>query len=179
MNEPVNIKPSPPHSTPKVDGAVNDEIKEYNKATRLAKLLSILLEKIDFKSSPDALRGKDSELARELNVKTEILHYDPAAGDCIAAITWTIKMKYKRKNVAKCSANYIVVYKEMKDCSIDTVKMFIDNVGKTATYAYFRALYAHLDWSANLGSPPLPVLHFSTSIGKIRRKLRERQAQSS
>ena len=160
-----------------VDGAVNDKIKEYNKATRLAKLVSILLEKIDFKSSPDALREKETDLARELNVKTEILHYDANMGDCIAAITWTIKMKRKRKIVARSAANYVVLYREMKGCSTDTVQMFIDNVGKTATYAYFRALYAHLDWSANLGSPPLPVLHFNPSIGKIRTKMREQQAK--
>jgi hypothetical protein len=44
--------------------------------------------------------------------------------------------------------------------SEDIIKMFIDHVGKTATYAYFRALFAQLDWSANLRSPPLPVLSF-------------------
>ncbi len=32
-------------------------------------------------------------------------------------------------------------------------------------YSYYRlALYAHLDWSANLGSPPLPILHLNPKV---------------
>jgi hypothetical protein len=172
MNESTKIEASAPVA-PMPDEAVNETIKEYNKATRLAKLSSILLEKVDFNISPDALRDKPADLQRELNVKTEILHYDGKSGDCIASITWTIGMKKGRKRVAKCVANYVVLYKEIKECADDIVKMFIDHVGKTATYAYFRALYAQLDWSANLGSPPLPVLHFSPSIGNIKKRVEE------
>jgi hypothetical protein len=29
---------------------------------------------------------------------------------------------------------------------------------------YFRALYAHLDWSASLGSPPLPVIQLQPKL---------------
>jgi hypothetical protein len=150
-----------------LDEAVNEQIKQYNKAVRLAKLSSILLEKIDFKISPNAL-GKGADLKRELNVKTEILDYDSAQGSCIGSITWTINLKFKRKRVAKCSANYVIIYTGLKECPENSIKMFIDHVGKTATYAYFRALYAHLDWSANLESPPLPVVHFSPSIGNLK-----------
>jgi hypothetical protein len=28
----------------------------------------------------------------------------------------------------------------------------------------FRALYAHLDWSASLGSPPLPVIQLQPKL---------------
>jgi hypothetical protein len=167
MAEPAKIEAAAP-VVPMLDGAVNEKIKQYNKAVRLAKLSSILLEKIGFESTPDALREKQSDLKRELNVKTEILNYNPATGDCAASISWTITMRFKRKRVARCAANYIVLYSEIKECPEDTVQMFIDHVGKTATYAYFRALYAHLDWSANLGSAPLPVVHFQPNIGRMK-----------
>jgi hypothetical protein len=155
-------------AAPVLDEAVSERIRQYNKATRLAKLSSILLEKVDFRISPDALRVDQSDVRRELNVETEILNYDSADGDCVANITWTITVRYKRKKVATCKATYIVLYYDIKDFSEDIVQLFIDHVGKTATYAYFRALYAHLDWSANLRSPPLPVMSFNPTAKDMR-----------
>jgi hypothetical protein len=178
MADVAKIQASAPPVAPVSDEAVNEQIHQYNKAVRLAKLSSILLEKIDFKISPDAFREKATDLKRELNVKTEIMDYAAAEGDCIGSITWTITMRHKRKRVATCSANYIIHYKELKECSDNIIKMFIDHVGKTATYAYFRALYAHLDWSANLGSPPLPVVHFIPPVGKLKKELEEAQAEN-
>src|SRR5438876_4598470 len=164
MSEPrAQEAPAADSSTP---DPIPDKIKQYNRAVRLAKLTSILLEKVDFKISPEALVADRSELKRELNVKTEILSYEAASGDCTASIVWTIAMMRKRKRVTKCTANYIVLYEEIKECTEDVIQMFIDNVGKTATYAYLRALYAHLDWSANLGSPPLPVIQFQPRFAK-------------
>jgi hypothetical protein len=151
-----------------INNEVNEKIKQYNKAVRLAKLSSILLEKIAFKISPDAPSAKQADLKRELNVKTNILSYDPSSGDCVANIIWSIKMMKKRKRLVDCSASYIVLYDGIKECPEDAVQMFIDHVGKTATYAYFRALYAHLDWSANIGSPPLPVIQFQPKVGNAK-----------
>jgi hypothetical protein len=73
-------------------------------------------------------------------------------------------MKFKKKNVVKCVASYLILYDGIMGCSEETVKVFIDNVAKTATYAYFRGLYAHLDWSANLGSAPLPIVQFQPKV---------------
>jgi hypothetical protein len=136
----------------------------YNRVVRLAKLTSILLEKIDFKISPEAYGLQKSLLKRELNVTTDLMSYDSNDGVCIASIQWSIVMKFRKKNVAKCAAHYIIMYEGITGCPEDIVKIFIDHVGKTATYAYFRALYAHLDWSANLGSAPLPVVQFQPKI---------------
>jgi len=167
----------PTADSPNPDG-INARINQYNKVVRLAKLSSLLLEKIDFKILPEALTAKSSELKRDLNVKTKVMGYDSESGDCVASIVWSVEIKKKRKRVVKCGAGYIVVYQEIKDCPEDMVQMFIDHVGKTATYAYFRALYAHLDWSANLRSPPLPVLHIQPSVRKIRQNYKEAASQS-
>lgn len=166
-----------PATAPVLDEAVSERIRQYNKAARLAKLTSILLEKLDFKTSPEALHVDASNLKRELNVETEILGYDSAEGDCVATIAWTITLRHKRKKVASCKVTYVVVYREIKDFSDDIIKMFIDHVGKTATYAYFRALYAHLDWSANLGSPPLPVMSFLPTAKDMRSQEKKEQGQ--
>lgn len=168
MSEPMKIEALAPATAPVLDEAVSAKIRQYNKATRLAKLSSILLEKVDFQTSPEALRADQSDLKRELNVETQILDYDAPAGSCVAMISWSITLRHKRKRVASCKANYIVVYYEVKDFAEDIIKMFIDHVGKTATYAYFRALYAHLDWWANLGSPPLPVMSFLPTAKDMR-----------
>lgn len=167
MSQPTKIEALVP-TTPVLDGSVNENIRQYNKATRLARLSSIVLEKVDFRVLPDALRVDASALKRELNVETELLSYEFEDGECIASISWTISLRDKRKKVASCKASYVIFYHELKGFSEDIIKMFIDHVGKTATYAYFRALYAQLDWSANLGSPPLPVMSFVMTPNDLR-----------
>jgi hypothetical protein len=85
-------------------------------------------------------------------------------GICVANVIWDVTIKYKNKTVVKCSASYIVSYDGIKDASDEVIGLFLEHVGKVATYAYFRALYAHLDWSANLNSQPLPVLQLQPKI---------------
>lgn len=158
---------------PVLNEAVSEQIRQYNRATRLAKLSSIVLEKVDFRVLPAALRADASTLKRELNVETELLEYASSSGNCIATISWTIVLRHKRKKVASCKASYVVFYYGLGGFSEEIIQMFIDHVGKTATYAYFRALYAQLDWSANLGSPPLPVVSFVMTSGSMQPPAKE------
>ena len=137
---------------------------EYNRLVRTAKLNNLLLEKVDFKILPDALGIKQSLLTRSLSPTTKVMSYGLTDGTCVANVLWEVTFKYKTKNVVRCSASYIVSYDGIKDCSEDAVGIFLENVGKVATYAYFRALYAHLDWSASLGSQPLPVLQLQPKL---------------
>jgi hypothetical protein len=178
MAEPATIQALAP-AAPVLDEAVSEKIRQYNKAARLAKLSSILLEKVDFRISPDALRADESDLKRELNVETEIIDYSPADGNCAANINWSITVREKRKKVASCKASYVVLYHDIKDFSQDVIQLFIDHVGKTATYAYFRALYAHLDWSANLRSPPLPVMSFNPTAKDIKKSVHAEPSAAS
>ena len=53
----------------------------------------------------------------------------------------------------------------VKECSDEVVELFLEHVGRVATYAYFRALYANLDWSATLNSQPRPVLQCHSAWG--------------
>jgi hypothetical protein len=138
--------------------------QNYNRLVRTVRLVSILLDKIECKVSPEAFGINKALLTRDLLAKQRTLVNGATDGTCIANIVWTTSLKYKKKSVAKCMASYIITYDGMKGCNEESIETFIENVAKTATYAYFRALYAHLDWSANLGSAPLPVLQFQPKI---------------
>jgi len=137
---------------------------DYNRLVRTARLANLLLEKVDFKILPDALGIKQSLLTRSLTPTTKVMSYGITDGTCVANVLWEVTFKYKNKNVVRCAASYIVSYDGIKECTEETVGVFLEHVGKVATYAYFRALYAHLDWSANLGSQPLPVLQLQPKL---------------
>lgn len=139
---------------------VQQRMGEYNKLARTARLLALILEKVDFKIYPEALGADKSELIRHFSPKTEIMSVGLDDGTCVANITWRVTFKLKKKVVVRCAASYIISYAGVRDCSADGVTIFLESVGKIATYSYFRALYAQLDWSANLGSEPLPVIQF-------------------
>jgi hypothetical protein len=137
---------------------------DYNRLVRTARLANLLLEKVDFKISPEALGIKETLLTRNLSPTTKVMSYGADDGTCVANVIWEVTFKYKSKIVVKCSASYLISYDGVKDCSQEVVTVFLEHVGKVATYAYFRALYAHLDWSANLHSQPLPVLQLQPKI---------------
>lgn len=137
---------------------------DYNRLVRQARLANLLLEKVDFKILPEVLGLKESLLSRNISPSTKMISSGVEDGTCVASVTWEVTFKHKSRNMMKCTASYIISYDGIKDCSEETVSTFVDNVGRTATYAYFRALYAHLDWSATLGSHPLPVLQLQPKV---------------
>lgn len=133
---------------------------DYNKLVTNARLRALILENVDFKITPEALSAEKSVLKRQLVPKTKIMSLGLDDGTCMANVIWEVTFKLKNKNVVRCSASYIISYDGVQECSADGVTVFLENVGKVATYAYFRALYSQLDWSATLGSDPLPVIQF-------------------
>ncbi|HEX7935087.1 MAG TPA: hypothetical protein VF573_18690 [Paraburkholderia sp.] len=140
--------------------SVENRRANYNRLVRTARLGSIVLEDVKFKVFPEALGVNKSLLKRDLGVTTKLMSSGIADGTCVGNIVWTVQYKFQKRTIIKCTASYIISYDGVEDCSEDIVAIFVDNVGKVATYAYLRALYAHLDWSANLGSPPLPIVQF-------------------
>jgi len=153
-------------TAPQVDEAEAAQARRtrYNRLVRQARLLSIVLDKLDFKADPAALTTDKAALKRALNSNVHLVSYDKESGRCIARIQWNIRMRIKRKIVVKCAASYLIFYSSIKDGTDETVAIFIENVAKVATYSYFRALYAHLDWSAELGSAPLPILRAEPKV---------------
>jgi hypothetical protein len=146
--------------------AVQKRRMDYNRLVRTARLENLILEKIDFKISPEALGIKESLLSRTLAPSVKVMSYGHEDSTCVANIIWDVTIRYKLKTVVKCRASYIVSYsgEHVKDSSEEVAGLFLEHVGKVATYAYFRALYAQLDWAANLNSQPLPVLQLQPKV---------------
>ncbi|MGA7455281.1 MAG: hypothetical protein WBW73_29915 [Rhodoplanes sp.] len=156
-------EPAGPPAT--FDGqSVEKKRADYNRLVRTARLGSLILEKVDFKILAEALGVNKSLLKRRLDVNSTVLSSGLDDGTCVANIVWSIQYRFKGRSIVRCKASYIISYDGIKECSEETVKVFIENVGRVATYAYFRALYAHLDWSAGLGSPPLPIIQFQPKL---------------
>ncbi len=165
--EPEVLPPLPQSSVPQnaADGEVVQRRRaDYNRLVRTAKLASLVLEKVDFKVTPGGWGIKEALLTRSISPATDVISSGIEDGTCVANVVWEVVFKYKTKPVMRCKASYIISYDGIEDVTEETVGVFVDNVGKTATYAYFRALYAHLDWSANLGSQPLPVLQLQPKL---------------
>jgi hypothetical protein len=137
---------------------------DYNRLVRTAKLTSILLEKTEFGARTEAVGISKSLLKRELNANSTVLSSGTLDGSCIANIQWSVKYTYQKRTIVKCITSYIVSFEGMKDFSDEVIGIFVDTNAKGITYSYFRALYAHLDWSANLGSAPLPIVQLQAKV---------------
>jgi hypothetical protein len=163
-------EPSPPEAAPsQLSVGEAPEIRQqrrsdYNRLARTAKLTSILLEKIDFTARTEAVGISKSLLKRELNANATALTNGISDGSCIANIQWDLRYTYQRRVIVKCIASYIIGFEGMKDFSEEVVGIFVDTNAKAMTYPYFRGLYAHLDWSANLGSAPLPIVQLQAKV---------------
>jgi hypothetical protein len=161
MEDSDNVAPVPASVIPASDGqSVENRRASYNRLVRTARLASIILEDVKFKILPEALGVNKSLLKRDLEVSTKVMSPGLTDGTCVGNIVWRVQYKFKNRTIVRCTASYLISYDGIENCSEETVGIFVENVGKVATYAYLRALYAHLDWSANLGSPPLPIVQF-------------------
>jgi hypothetical protein len=159
------VAPLPETASAPVSGEIVQKRRaDYNRLVRTARLANLLLEKVDFKMVPEILGLKESLLARNISPTTKLLSAGAEDGTCVASVVWEVTFKFKSRSMMKCTATYLISYDGIEDASEETVTTFIDHVGKTATYAYFRALFAHLDWSANLNSQPLPVLQLQPKL---------------
>jgi hypothetical protein len=137
----------------------------YNQAVRKARLVTILLSSLEFKVSREVLDdSKENSVSPHYGGHVKQVAFDPEEGAVLCTIQWTVDMKYGRKRFVKCAAEYDVGYEGLSGCDEDTIKLLAEYVARPASYAYFRAMYANLDWSAELRSPPLPVVKFQPKV---------------
>ncbi|MCY1642112.1 hypothetical protein [Methylorubrum sp. SL192] len=141
--------------------------RKYNRAVRQANLVTILLSKIDFKVNRDVKRpakGEGNSSVPSYGGKLVKFQYNDEAKAFIASVAWTVEIKVGRQTYAKCLAHYDVIYNGFSDVDEEIVELFAENVARPATYTYFRALFASLDWSSELRLPPLPVIKFHPKV---------------
>lgn len=135
-------------------------IANYNRAVRVAEIVTIALSELKFKVSqenaPEPEEGK--KLKPSYNGRLNNIAFDAEKGLLIVSVEWIVEIKAGRKVFSKCSAVYDVFYKGMQGFDEDTIDLYAENVARPTSYSYFRALYASLDWSAGIASPPLPII---------------------
>lgn len=154
------------------DTAERDEAllrrNNYNRLVRGANLVSLWLRELKFQVTPGALSivlPEKEALKRDINGKSTVIAYgDDDDDNCIIIVRWNIKIRHKRKTMVRCDASYLVGYSGMTGFDPSLIDVFAETVAGAATYSYFRAAYAQLDWAAELSSPPLPVRQFKARV---------------
>lgn len=129
----------------------------YNETVRKANLVNIFLSKVDFHVDREML-SKPPRPGLNYGSEIDSFQYDEETGGFLVSVKWRVDMKSSRKSVAKCVAVYDILYDGLVTSNEEVLKIFADSVATSATYSYFRAFFATLDCSAQLGLPPLPVL---------------------
>jgi hypothetical protein len=146
------------------DDAQQRRVK-YNQAVRKARLITLLLSSVNFNVNREVLEPDgDNDIKPTYGGRVKRVAFDSKEGNLLCTIEWTVDFKHKRKRFVKCAADYEVAYGGLMDFDESTMTLLAENVARPATYAYFRALFANLDWSAELRSPPLPVIKFQPKI---------------
>jgi hypothetical protein len=143
--------------------SAQDRRQRYNQIVREAQLAVLLLSKVDFKVNRSVAAEEGASKLSYAGRLVEIAHMREQ-GACGAGVEWLVEIKKGRKQLARCTARYDIIYDGFDSYDDEIVAVFVENVAQPATYTYFRALFANLDWSAELHTPPLPVIKFYPKI---------------
>jgi hypothetical protein len=135
--------------------------KVYNNLVARAHLRSIRLTGSKFEMKPEAL-DLDPDAWRN-NVSAGVIEtfLEPESGSLYGVFGFEVACRQNRKRVLSASATYIISYKIEGDCDAGACELFVERVGKLATYPYFRTLVATLTSQAGLTMRPLPVMSFA------------------
>lgn len=133
----------------------------YNSLVTRAHLSNIRMTSSKFDMKPEAL-GLDPD-AWQNNVSAGLIEsfFESETGRLYGVFGFDVICKYARKKVLSINATYLISYKIVGECDQDACELFVQRVGKIATYPYFRSLVAALTSQAGLIMRPLPVLSFT------------------
>jgi hypothetical protein len=137
---------------------------KYNRAVREAQLVALFLSRVDFKVKRENMLDHNQPPRLSYSSGRKNFTFEKTRGACFISIQWHVEIKTGRKQIAKCSAVYDLIYDGFTTTDEEIIKLFAKNVAESTSYTYFRALYASLDWSAELRSPPLPIIKFQPRV---------------
>jgi hypothetical protein len=139
--------------------------KKYNAVVQSAELLEIrlTLSKFDVKSEYYLLKHKEADADKshaKLGMGGALLesNYVKQEGLTFGNFEWFASSTKGRKRLLSIKSRYLVVYAVAKDLEDAYVQAFLANVGKFATFPYFRSLVATYNAAASADLPILPVL---------------------
>ena len=130
----------------------------YNNLVSRAHLRTIRLTTSKFELKPEAL-GLDPDGWRN-GISAALAHsfLEAESGSLYGIFAFDVVCRQGRKRVLGISATYLTNYRVEGDCDGDACELFLERVGKIATYPYFRTLVATLTSQAGLLMQPLPIM---------------------
>lgn len=141
-------------------------IANYNRAVRVAEIATIALSDLKFKVARENTPDPEENVRFKPTYNGKILRiaFDADEGHLIVSVEWTVEIKAGRKAFSKCSAVYDVLYNGLKGFDKEIIDLYAENVARPTSYSYFRSVYATIDWSAGIGSPPLPIIKLHPKV---------------
>ena len=130
----------------------------YNNLVSRAHLRTIRLTSSKFELKPEAL-GLDPDGWRN-GISAALAHsfLESESGSLYGIFAFEVVSRQGRKRVLGINATYLINYRVEGDCDNNACELFLERVGKIATYPYFRSLVATLTSQAGLLMPPLPIM---------------------
>jgi hypothetical protein len=140
-------------------------IKKYNAVVQGAKLLDIRMTSSRFEAKSDYFLLREREKNENKSLMTLGMEdelskctYVRDEGLMFGELSWHAYSKAGKKRILYVKSDYLVVYSSGTDLEERYVEAFLRNVGKFATFPYFRALVATYSAASSADLPILPVL---------------------
>lgn len=136
------------------------DVDSYNEVVAKAELAFIRLTDLSFKVDSGFLPANegDQKDSRTFDGKLLDFLYSSDKGLAAGIFKWSVTIRRNRKIVVRHFATYRVLYEGVTDLKEESVRKYVERVGRIASFPYFRALTSHLDVEAGTRLPPLPVL---------------------
>ncbi|WP_395612213.1 hypothetical protein [Allosphingosinicella sp.] len=133
----------------------------YNNLVSRAHLRSIRLTSSRFDMKPEALDLDPDAWRNNVGAGAVQSYLEPESGSLYGVLAYEVVCRQGRKRVLSVSATYLVSYYIEGECDAGACELFVERVGKIASYPYFRGLVAALTAQAGLAMRPIPVLSFA------------------
>jgi hypothetical protein len=130
----------------------------YNSLVGRARLRSIRLTESRFELKPEGLNLDPDSWRNNVSAETLETFLGPDSKSLYGILGFEAACRQGRKRVLSVRGTYLVSYKIEGECEAPACELFVERVGKVATYPYFRALVATLTSQAGLMMQPLPVM---------------------
>jgi hypothetical protein len=131
--------------------------KEYNFVATNSSLLAVQLVHSSFRIRPSYFtQGKKAKL--DLDDQIMSCNYEEQSGIGNTIVHFVIKSHRGKVELYYFGAEFLVIYRVPDGSNRGAAEAFCSNVGRMASYPYFRAIAAHVSSLANAELPVLPVL---------------------
>ena len=151
--------------------------KQYNAVVASARLARLSLVTNEFRIFPEF--ASTDEKDRTLSYGGDLVEctFDETTGTVSGLLSWWVEARNGKKVTLRCASQYGIQYDGLTGHNADAARVFLERVGRFATYPYFRALTAQMSWESSAGLPPMPVLREGTPGSEATREVAPKTAK--